>query len=283
MEFLSNFAKGAIDMITPKFLFERFQEGQARDEARTIRAEDRADAEKDRSLQWDISQQNLRKGHPGSYNPIGAIGQDSSYVGSSMGQNTGSNSDRKMAELNAETIRLQNQGLRLDNLEKSQNLNPTMLQKPGRPSSGTGFLPGSSQGTLIKEVPQERTTSATGFSEPGAVVSIGHSNFPDNSVMVSPSNDLKQKIEDDPLGELAFHINARTPLSSPPLSALPKGFDMWSWNPVTNVFTPDVSPAKKAYNAAKGKFMRFKTRRVKNTNPFYGGHTIEGYLEEGGN
>jgi len=260
-----------------------FKEGAARDEARTVRSEDRADANLDRSMQWQIAQQNLKKGLQGSYSPIGAIGQDSSYVSPHMGQNISSSQDKRTADLIVKSHELTNEGLELDNLKKLQDLGKSKVQPVGRPVKGQSFMPGHSQGTTIEEKPLERVTSLDGYSEPGAVTSTGYSNFPDNSVMVTPSGDLKQRIEDDTLAELGFHINARTPLSAPPKSALPKGFDMWSWNPITNVFTPDKSPAMRAYTATKGKFMRYKMRKVKNSNPFYGGYTTEGYLEEGGN
>lgn len=254
------------------------KEGAARDEARSVRAQDRMDIQNQASIDNSFRERALAKGVQSNGATVGAIGQDSSYVSPHMGQNIGSSSDRKMAALNQRTVELQNEGLALDNLQKSQTLNKTPTKPTGQPVRGTGFMPGSSQGTTILNKPQERTASLNGYSEPGAVASLGYTTFPDGSVMVTPSDNLKTKIEDDVIGEAAFHLNARTPLSTPPKSALPNWADMWKWNPITNVFTPDKSTLNDAYKKTK-KFMKYKFRKVKNENPLRGGETIEGYFE----
>lgn len=236
-----------------KDLYNEHKEGQARDEARGVRAGDIERDEKWRergSISGRIKEgmrMGLSRSAAAGIQPSGdmtaTVGQDTSYLNMSRaGQNYHPNN-----KLERELLAAQIEGVKLENLKKQQNLETPVTDKPG-----AGFYPGSTGNShAIKEIPQERTMSKTGYSEPGAVVSLGSTVFPDNSVMVTPSQDLKQKIEDDPLAEFGFHINARTLGSAPPKSALPRGYDMWAWNPVTNTFTPARSQTAKAYNAAK--------------------------------
>lgn len=154
--------------------------------------------------------------------------------------------ERMITQLTLQKMGLENSLLETQIMKMQQD----MVNQPVAPGTNT-FIPGQSNSPIF-EKPLERTTSITGYSEPGAVTSIGHSVFPDNSVMVTQSSDLKTRTEDDKIAEAAFHMNARTPLSAPPISALPPGYDMWSWNPITNVFTPDKSTLKAAHKANKG-------------------------------
>lgn len=292
---------------SPQRMWDEFKEGQARDEARTIRAEDIAREEKwleRNSISGRISE-GMARGlsltaaagvQPGSQQSS-TIGQDSGYL--SMNKHAGQSANNQTERLTQQLLQAQIDSANLDNLKKLQELEHP--RTTGRPTPSDSFMPGGSQsikgGKRVIDKPLERTASYPGSPHmvAGAVPGVGYEVTPTGLAPI-PSQDAKQGIEDSPYEARHFWNYGILPNfgfteSAPPLSALPPGASKWSWSIMKQEWQPVFSRKfsefaqehKKLGPMASfgppGSRPKYKTRRVKNTNPFYGGYTIEGYWD----
>lgn len=232
MSFWEEIGANIADTINP---LAWFQQGQARDEARTIRQEDRADQDRNQSNQLTVARESIKAGGQGSIGSTMPIGQQSDFQELSRGQNVKTSSQRQADELNLQILKAQKEGLELDNLKKSQLLNPP---KTGKPTSGSNFMPGGGQSVLggITEKNMQRTTSFPGkpHMEPGAITGSGFEVTPTGLAPI-PSTDVKERIEDSPYELRHFYRygilpNAGDNTTKPPRSALPPGADDWLWS-----------------------------------------------------
>lgn len=216
--------------------YDEFRTGQARDEARGVRSGDLA-----RDDYWKERESiggRIREGMAAGLSKMAAAGiQPSSSMTATVGQDTGytamSQRGQSYDPLMRKQVALldaQIESQKLDNLKKSQSLTEPTVTTPG-----SGFVPGSNMSNKINEQPMDRTTSLTGYSDPGAVNSIGYHYWPDGSVTINPSADLKERIEDDALLELNWKHQVNMQAAEIQKS-LPPG--RYRYNPATLTFTP---------------------------------------------
>lgn len=221
------------------------REGQARDEARQVRA---TDTERDQqNFEKQLYQQSLsgrieegRKHGLSAMASIGAmpgggavsspVGQDTSY--NQMGVDIPHTSALEKKQIQMLDAQIEHQ--KLQNAKLGQELN----QKPvGTAPVGLGFMPGGSTGVNIKDIPMERTASMSGRpgAEPGAINSLGWAagDIPGRTILDPiPSKDIKERIEDSPY-ELDHYLTYKVmPMfggsaGKPPSSALPFGKNEW--------------------------------------------------------
>lgn len=274
-----------------KWAQDQFNAGQARDEARSIRAGDieRDEKWRERDSVTGRIKEGLANGlsltaaagmQPGG-GMTATVGQDTSYL---QNLNNSQNIDT-LAPLQRKLLEQQIKSQELDNLKKAQELEPPMV--PGKPEVGDSFLPGGSQsikgGRRIDNRKMDRTMShpEAGWSEPGAINSVGWEQTP-TGIAPIPSKDLKERIEDSPYEFRHFmntsvmpSLESMTKVLPPP----PKG-SVWIWNPVMMEYQLGKSRLREAYDSVRGGFMKYRLRKVKNTNPFYGGYTTEGYFDK---
>lgn len=242
-----------MDMNPVNLLYKEFKEGQARDEARQVRADDigrdQANFERN-SISGRIAEgakHGLSKlasiGSQPNNSTTAVVGQDTSHLQNQGGVNYQTADDRTSNRLQQDLLTQQIEGQRLENLKKSQEL---AQPKTGQPTAGAGFMPGSSQVIRngVTEKPMERTSSFPGrpWSEPGAINAQGFEASPTGLGSI-PSTDIKERIEDSPY-ELRHFIrygilpNLGDMSTQPPLSALPPGADSWVWNRVFQEYQP---------------------------------------------
>lgn len=246
------------DMLGPKYWYEEFKEGQARDEARTVRKEDieRDQMNFDRQMEQQSVKNRIEQGMGQGLSLTAAAGMQPSS-GGAMSQSVGFNPPQLSRSQNIERdtalqskiLRAQLDGLQLDNLKKSQD-----IQKGGTdgPDHG-GFMPGSKSGSRVVDKPMERTSSYPGRPnmEAGAVSGLGFEavrNETTGQIMYAPipSGDVKQRIEDSPYETRNFLRDAVAPYfgsrgSAPPDSALPGWANNWRWNAYYGAWEPFAS------------------------------------------
>lgn len=191
-----------------------------------------------------------------SYQPVG-LGDDLSRGFSEAGQSLDramqakqSAPERAMAR---ESLKLDLERKRLENENLATSLAASRLalvNQPGNPppmpsitakpeSSVSNYLQGqgnaSDGATKVTDIPLERTYSDASrpWNEAGAVNEVGYARTPTGWAVV-PSQDVKQRLEDDMLSQVPWHIRNRLAQSfqrdlNPPFPA-PAG-KYWRFNP----------------------------------------------------
>lgn len=206
-------------------------------------------------IRWKVEDAKAAGIHPlvglgaqtASFSPIsvggGAEGPSRSQMMSDMGQNisravhsTRTQDERDMASLNTQAARLDIEGKALDNqIKLSQLKNMSQPSNPAAFPGSPSFIPGQgNSGPKIIDTPMTRTTSKTGYSEPGAITDTGWLKTRTGIVPV-PSKDAKERIEDVMPHEWAhfYRNNAQPNWGAGPVplkSDLPKGYTDWEWN-----------------------------------------------------
>lgn len=140
--------------------------------------------------------------------------------------------DRKMeAALKAETLR----GMRIENDHKAQLTRVNVPGNPPFPHDRGNVIPGQGN-SPVRDVPLERTGQAPGarHSEGASVPSVGWAETADGGLRPIPSQDIKNRIEDQVIPEVLWAgQNLVAPNfgkgPKPPESALPKGAH-WRWS-----------------------------------------------------
>lgn len=245
---------------SPQFLWNEFKEGQARDEARTVRAEDIAREEKwleRNSISGRIAE-GMSKGlsltaaagvQPGSQQSS-TIGQDSGYLAMNR---AGNSSNNRTERLTQQLLQSQIDHQDLQNLKLFQELEHP--RTTGAPTPGDSFMPGGSQsikgGRRIDEGPMKRTTSYPGRPdmEPGAINTQGYS-ITETGLMPIPSADIKERIEDSPYEWSHFYRYGITPgfggqTGKPPKEVMTRNWPGSTgsvWNPVLLEWQPTYPP-----------------------------------------
>lgn len=168
---------------------------------------------------------------------IAAAGQDISRAINttrSAGERTDAFS-KTVQDLTLQKMGLENQLLSSQIAKLNQTPNPPM------PIDQRYLIPGQGQtasGPLVENKPLERTPSAPGIphQEPGAVTDVGFARTPSGGYMPVPSKDVKERIEDNLVQEVAHMIrNNIMPMigvKSPPPVALPKDSPGWVYDPI---------------------------------------------------
>lgn len=246
-DFLNDLYDDTVGQIMPGTIRREVKEGQARDEARQIRADDISREDKNierQSLSGRITEgakHGLSKLASIGASPSSAfstsVGQDTGYLNINSGQNAISSSERSVNRLQADLLRAQTRGVELDNLEKTQLLEKK--PKTGVVEPGSNFMPGGSQSVRggISEKPMERTASYPGspHMEPGSVTGSGFESTPTGLAPV-PSSDVKQRIEDSPYELRHFYRYGILPnlgdrsTTPPRLPEMVKREEVWVWS-----------------------------------------------------
>lgn len=170
--------------------------------------------------------------------------------------------DREMAKaLQAETLR----GMKLDNdIKMTQGMsragfaqNPPFPHPRGNVIEGQGNSP-------VKDVPLERTgmSNTRPDSEGGSIPSVGWAKTEDGGLRPVPSQDIKNRIEDQLIPETAWaaqymlapNVGKGT---APPKEALPKGATRWRWSVSRQAWYPTSGTKETRFD----KFMKWTKGR----------------------
>lgn len=124
---------------------------------------------------------------------------------------------------------------------------PTANQRWLVDGQGQTAIPMPSPNPLIKEGPMKRTVSDPGnpVIEPGAVADVGFSRTKDGYAPV-PSSDVMGKMSNDMPGIIMWNLRNRVLPSiglnqTPPNVPVPKGYEYWNYDPITQSYRPDRS------------------------------------------
>lgn len=171
------------------------------------------------------------------------------------------------AQLKVQTLR----GMTLDNDIKQSQM--SSINKPGNPPfpSMTGNkIPGQSQ-SPVEDVKLLRTGigSKDTYSEAASIPAVGWSETNDGGLRPVPSQDVKQRIEDQLIPEAVWATqNMIAPNygkgNPPPKSALPKGAAGWRWSQSRQAYYPQYNKPTRFQNtneAAGWQHLRNKTGR----------------------
>ncbi len=114
----------------------------------------------------------------------------------------------------------------------------------------TGFMPG--QGTRVVDQPQLRTTPHPDamHSEPGAMVDVGWAKTASGGYAPVPSEDVKQRIEDQLIPELAWALRNYGPQKQPPPFKPPPGMK-WKFSYTTGYWQPVLQRRPRMLNMRK--------------------------------
>lgn len=243
-----------VDSVNPiRFAEDQFNLGQARDEARAVRAGDIErqeswlqrqfdQAERFGSLNWrvkDAKSAGLSAsaaigggGSPmsGGYSPVGM----NAPTVSGSGAGGMSASERRIARLNEELLSEQVKAQKIENL---RNFNSLKQPKTGLPEAGNNLMPGGSQikrrnDKAVVDVPLERTMAIAGGGqqEAGVISDYGYTQT-ENGLAIRPSTQQKQAMEDDLISELAWHFRNRIRQPRYPKEYDPGPGYYWEWKP----------------------------------------------------
>lgn len=209
---------------------DQFTIGQARDEARTVRQEDRADQLRNEANQNSIAMQSIKAGGQGSIGSTMPVGMSMQTPELSQGQSYRSASERKADQLQLEILQQQKEGLELDNLKKGQDLLPK-LHKPGRPLPGNSTMGVNGQVLpLLDKVP-------TPGKDPMNILDFTYVQGQDGAWSMVPSEAAKERSEDNFVQERFWDWrNYGKPLLNnepPPVPKEPlKPGHIWFYSPV---------------------------------------------------
>lgn len=124
---------------------------------------------------------------------------------------------------------------------------PTANQRWLVDGQGQTAIPMPSPNPLIKEGPMKRTVSDPGnpVIEPGAVADVGFSRTKDGYAPV-PSSDVMGKMSNDMPGIIMWNLRNRVLPSiglnqTAPNVPVPKGYEYWNYDPITQSYRPDRS------------------------------------------
>jgi len=215
-------------------------------------------------LQWRIEDARRAGIHPlyasgmqgASYTPqasMGSSGPDTSGLDSllDLGQNIGraamasqSKQEKTFTALQIQQAEAQLDGQLLDNHYRAYQLSQVMGPPgtgPGIPGTGEMAVPGQGD-SGFKVIPSESTASKR--TNPG--VQKGEINSTqivrnhDGTLTILPSKDAKERMEDDVISEMMWHLKNRiwAPEVDPKEHPLPKGKKRWFWNPFTQQYSP---------------------------------------------
>lgn len=292
-----------------KWAQDQFNLGQARDEARTIRAEDimlqkqfRDDANLRNSLSYKVNEAKSL-----GLSPWAVLGGASSGGGmgyANVGNPQGpvmeahpgpSATEVKLNRLNTELLQQQVEGARLDNVGKAIEIEKAR-NPPGLPVAGKTTTHG--QVLMDGQLPKGIKSVSPAHQTPGSTPGVSFETTP-SGFAPTPSKDVKDLIEDSMYELRHFWRYGILPNfgygDPPPNSMLPPGADSWRFNPLFQEYQGHskrhelmsrkqlvgLGPLPQFLVDLKNKFKKkYRIRRVKNENPFYGGYTTEGYWED---
>lgn len=193
--------------------------GDKKDDKRAARQEQLQKDFAQQGIRWRVADAKAAGIHPlfamgaqvPTYSPTNFVGSNLAASVGAAGQDIGRAIDatrsgpaRIEARLGALTVRR----AELENdLLASQIARLNQTPNPSFPVGGTRALPGQGNSPLVDVVPQEVTATPPGRPqvEPGQVPDVGHSRS-NTGYPVTPSSDVKQKVEDNIIQEITWAI-----------------------------------------------------------------------------
>ena len=198
----------------------------------------------------------------GDYSYFGDAGQN---LGQSLGRAIDAKSTRyerakmeahqdQMNALAMKRAQLENRFLETQivdmQLQASQRAVKNQQQVPPMPVRADGaIIDGQGNATSSRRFevkPAEIVANAPGRlgTEAGSITDLGFARTNDGGYAVMPSNDAKNRIDDDFIGTWAWNLRNRLPAImqdqdfAPPKEYLPKGYHYWRFNPIKNAWYP---------------------------------------------
>lgn len=187
------------------------------------------------------------------------VGGESSAL-ASMGQNIGraissssSADQRTMMQLQIQNAKTELEGKEIDNAIKASQLQSMSHTGPAFPSANDQHLiPGQGNAMRgVKIVPSESTASEVGRPgiQAGLINSLQYVREPHGNIGIAPSQQSKERNEDDFIAESLWHLKNRLNPPAPRTSDYPipshlakKGYKYWLWHPLKQEFIPSKNP-----------------------------------------
>jgi len=143
-------------------------------------------------------------------------------------------------------LTLDKAGLEND-LLRSQIAKINATLTPAMPTATSRYLiDGQGSTALVDDTPLRRVAAApeAAWSEPGAITDVGFARTANGGLAPVMSGDVKQRLEEDPVGMLFWNVRNRlmptlgTPAPVPfPTNPVDIGHEWWGYNPFTQEYT----------------------------------------------
>lgn len=175
---------------------------------------------------------------PGIRTGIGKAGQDISRAVAATSTEAQRYTSSRMAELAVQRGQLENENLRLQNRRLTAQVGPAF---PAPSASAGLIIDGQGDSSRIKDLAQMRTTPHPDqmHSEPGAITDVGWAKTASGGYAPVPSDDVKQRIEDQLIPELAWALRNYGPQKTPPPFKPPPGMT-WRFSYKTALWEPTL-------------------------------------------
>lgn len=168
-------------------------------------------------------------------------------------QATATADQRIMSNLQIQNARTELQGKEIDNQIKLNQLNQMNQVGPAFPSANDPhMIPGQGNAMKgVKIVPSESTASEAGRPgiQAGLINSLQYTREPHGGIGIAPSQQAKERNEDDFIAETMWHFKNRLNPPAPrtsdypiPLHLAKKGYKYWLWHPLKQEFIPSKNP-----------------------------------------
>lgn len=222
-------------------------------------------------VQWKVEDAKKAGIHPlaalgvsspstGGTHSVGGGGSDLGQSLSDMGQNVAravsasSTADqRALQQLSVRHAQLNVEGQEIDNAIKQNQLNQMQAVGPAFPSANDQqLIPGQGNAMRgVKIVPSESTASESGRPgiQAGLINSLQYVREPHGNIGIAPSQQAKERNEDDFIAESLWHLKNRLSPPAPRTSDYPlpkhlvqKGYKYWMWHPLKQEFVPSKNP-----------------------------------------
>lgn len=253
----------------------------AQDAQRSANKANARQAEADRMMQREFAQHGVRwkvaDARAAGISPLVALGMNPisaspSAIGAApetgmadavanMGQDvsrsiqaTRTAEERQLANLQLANAKADLDGKTIDNQIRASTLQKMNQTGPAFPSAvDNNAIPGQGDSNIpgFKVMASEAAASSrhnTG-TQAGAINSLQYVRETDGSLGVAPSKDVKERIEDDFIGESLWHLRNRVSPPAPSTKEFPlpkhlvnKGYKYWLWNPFKQAFVPSKNP-----------------------------------------
>lgn len=161
-----------------------------------------------------------------------------------------SKQQREQNELQLASMRADVEGKTLDNQIRSTQLSQMRATGPALPSPmDSPIIPG--QGNAVHVKPSEVYASEQGRSgiQSGMINTMQYTREASGNISIAPSADMKQRIEDDLIGEVGWHLKNRIMPPAPNTRDYPipehlyrQGYRHWLWHPIKQEFIPSKNP-----------------------------------------
>lgn len=161
--------------------------------------------------------------------------------------------ERKLADIQLASARLDVEGKALDNQIRAsqlQKMNSPAAVGPALPSPmDSHIIPG--QGNAVRVKPSEVYASERGRPgiQSGMINSLQYTREANGNIAIVPSEQMKERMEDDFIAESMWHLKNRIMPPAPRSDMYPipehlrrQGFKYWFWNPLKQEFVPSKNP-----------------------------------------